>query len=152
MPIKGYGIPVDGASDDILHSTNSGIRCFTVKRMKSTQPLDDCTGKWETANPQTVPFFTATGYYFGRLLNEVLNVPVGLIHVSRGGSPIEAWMTPASLKDIPEKPIPATAVAPHIITSDAPVPASGRYLKLIHPDSNYATGLIATLEIEVYGN
>jgi sialate O-acetylesterase len=71
-------------------------------------PQDDCAGKWELANPQTTPGFTAAGYFFARLLNQVLHVPVGFIHTSWGGSPIEAWMTPNSLKDVPEKPIPLT--------------------------------------------
>jgi len=53
--------------------------------------------------------FTATGYFFGRLLNQALNVPVGLIHTSWGGSRIEAWMTPSSIKSvIADVEIPAT--------------------------------------------
>ncbi|KAA6339063.1 hypothetical protein EZS27_012984 [termite gut metagenome] len=108
MPMKGWVAPLAGGPDDIVHSTNQGIRCFTVQRASTAQPQEDCKGQWETANPQTVPFFTATGYYFGRLINSALNVPVGLIHTSWGGSRIEAWMPSAALKDIPEKPIPAT--------------------------------------------
>jgi hypothetical protein len=42
------------------------------------------------------------------MLNQALNIPVGLIHTSWGGSYIEAWMPPATFKDISEKPIPAT--------------------------------------------
>ncbi|MDR0844117.1 MAG: sialate O-acetylesterase, partial [Tannerella sp.] len=108
MPMKGWNTRIDGGPNDINHSTNPGIRCFTMVKASKAQAQDDCKGKWEEANPQTVPFFTATGYYFGRLINEALNVPVGLIHTSWSASRIEAWMTPASLKDIPEKIIPAT--------------------------------------------
>ncbi len=98
--------PIEGGPEAILLSSNSGIRCFTVNYVAKAVPLDDCTGIWETASPQTTPLFTATGYFFARLLNKVLNVPVGLIHASLGGSSIEAWMTPNSLKDIPGVPIP----------------------------------------------
>ena len=109
MPMKGYGgQPIEGGPDAIIHSTNPGIRCFTVKKASKSAPQDDCSGTWEIANPQTVPDFTATGYFFGRLLNQTLNVPVGLIHTSWGGSRIEAWMTPNSLNDIPGKPVPAS--------------------------------------------
>jgi sialate O-acetylesterase len=109
MPMKGfYNQPIEGGPDAIAHSYNRGIRCFTVKKLSKATPQDDCSGTWETANAQTVPDFTATGYFFGRLLNQALDVPVGLIHTSWGGSRIEAWMTPESLKDILEKPIPAT--------------------------------------------
>jgi sialate O-acetylesterase len=79
-----------------------------VQKASKAAVQEDCSGAWEIANPQTVPTFTATGYYFGKLLNQSLNIPVGLIHTSWGASRIEAWMTPESLKDIPEKPIPAT--------------------------------------------
>jgi sialate O-acetylesterase len=109
MPMKGYfDQPVEGGPDAIAHSNNRGIRCFTVKKSSKAAPQDDCSGTWEVANAQTVPDFTATGYFFARLLNQALDVPVGLLHTSWGGSRIEAWMTPESLKDIPEKPVPAT--------------------------------------------
>jgi len=109
MPMKGFrNEPIEGGPEAIAGSTNSGIRCFTVTKASKAAPQDDCTGVWEMANPQTTPGFTATGYFFGRLIHQALNVPVGLIHTSWGGSRIEAWMTPNSLKDIPEKPIPAS--------------------------------------------
>jgi sialate O-acetylesterase len=109
MPMKGFfEQPIEGGPDVIAHSNNRGIRCFTVQKSSKVEPQNDCSGTWEIANAQTVPNFTATGYFFGRLLNQALDVPVGLLHTSWGGSRIEAWMTPESLKDIPEKPIPAT--------------------------------------------
>jgi sialate O-acetylesterase len=109
MPMKGFfNQPIEGGPDAIAHSNNRGIRCFTVQKSSKIKPQDDCSGRWEIANAQTVPNFTATGYFFARLLNQALDVPVGLLHTSWGGSRIEAWMTPESLKDIPEKPVPAT--------------------------------------------
>ena len=109
MPMKGFSNePIEGGPEAIATSTNPGLRCFTVTKASKAAPQDDCKGTWETANPQTTPGFTATGYFFGRLINQALNVPVGLIHTSWGGSSIEAWMTPNALKDIPEKTIPAT--------------------------------------------
>ena len=109
MPMRGFrNEPIEGGPEAIATSANPGIRCFTVRKMSKAAPQDDCTGAWEIAGPQTTPGFTATGYFFARLINQTLNVPVGLIHTSWGGSRIEAWMTPNSLKDIPEKPIPAS--------------------------------------------
>ncbi|MDR2119677.1 MAG: sialate O-acetylesterase [Tannerella sp.] len=109
MPMKGWANqPVEGAPEAIAHSANRSIRCFTLQKASKATPQDDCTGTWEVAGPQTTPDFTATGYFFARFLNEALDVPVGLIHTSWGGSRIEAWMTPAALKDIPGKPVPAT--------------------------------------------
>ncbi|MDR2232593.1 MAG: sialate O-acetylesterase [Tannerella sp.] len=109
MPMKGFlDQPIAGGPEAIASSANNGIRCFTVTKMSTATPKQDCTGQWEIAGPGTTQNFTATGYYFARLLNQTLNVPVGLLHTSWGGSRIEAWMTPRSLKDIPEKTVPAT--------------------------------------------
>ena len=109
MPMRGWpNQPVEGGPEAIATSANTGIRCFTVMKVSKAAPQDDCTGVWEIAGPQTTAGFTATGYFFARLINRTLNVPVGLIHTSWGGSRIEAWMTPNSLKGIPEKLIPAS--------------------------------------------
>ena len=67
------------------------LRHFLVKQTMSTNPLTDVTGNWEVCSPQTVTNFTAVGYYFGRDLQRDLKVPVGLLHVSWGGTPAEAW-------------------------------------------------------------
>ena len=87
MPMKGFkNQPVEGANMDILRSTNQAIRLFTVKRSSTILAQTDVTGKWEEATPETVKEFSATGYYFGRLLNQTLNIPVGLILSAWGGS------------------------------------------------------------------
>jgi sialate O-acetylesterase len=134
MPMKGYyNQPVDGGPDAIAHSYNPGIRCFTAQKASKTTPQDDCAGAWEVAGPQTVPNFTATGYFFGRLISQALDVPVGLIHTSWGGSRVEAWMTPASLKDIPEKELPAT-------DADIKIPNGSPavlYHGMLHPLAGY---------------
>ncbi|RYG09623.1 MAG: sialate O-acetylesterase, partial [Chitinophagaceae bacterium] len=62
---------------------------------------------WKLAGPETVSNFSATAYYFGSLLSEMLNVPVGIINDSYGGSSIEAWMSPEDLKAFPEVKIPS---------------------------------------------
>ena len=87
MNMRMRGCPdgyIEGGPEAIVLSSNSGIRCFTVNYASKATPLDDCTGVWETASPQTTPLFTATGYFFARMLNQVLNIPVGLIHASLG--------------------------------------------------------------------
>lgn len=64
------------------------------------------TGSWKEASPATVRDFSATAYYFGRLVNEILDVPVGLIVAAWGGSACEAWMTADWLKAFPDAKIP----------------------------------------------
>lgn len=51
-------------------------------------------GVWVEAKPETIVRFSAVALFFGRHIQERLNVPVGLIHASNGGMPIEAFMSP----------------------------------------------------------
>ena len=79
-------------------STNSNIRLFTVKKNPSPTPLSDVTGKWEESSPQTSPSFSAVGYFFGRELQKQLNVPIGLIHTSWGGTAIQLWQSKEAME------------------------------------------------------
>jgi sialate O-acetylesterase len=93
MPMKGYNNqPIFGAIDAIFTSTNPNIRLFNVGMNKSMMPREDFKGKWDMANPETVHAFSATAYYFGRMLHNSLNVPIGLITSSWGGTMIQPWM------------------------------------------------------------
>ncbi len=53
--------------------------------------------KWSLCNTENLRSFSAVGYYFGLNLWQKLQIPIGLINISRGSSSIEAWMTPKSL-------------------------------------------------------
>jgi sialate O-acetylesterase len=100
MPMKGFkGQPIIGSNEAILRSANKNIRVYTVPRGASAAPQENSKpSEWKEAAPVAVSNFSATAYYFGRLLNELLNVPVGIINDSYSGSFIEAWMTPETLK------------------------------------------------------
>ena len=91
---------------DILRSKNLHIRLFTVKRTSTITPQNDVVGSWKEAAPVSVRDFSATAYYFGRLVNEILEVPVGLVVAAWGGSACEAWMTADWLKAFPDAKIP----------------------------------------------
>jgi sialate O-acetylesterase len=67
------------------------IRMYTVKKNPQAEPAEDTTGKWEVCTPQTVPGFSAVGYFFARRLYQTLKQPVGIIHTSWGGTPAEYW-------------------------------------------------------------
>lgn len=107
MPMKGFkNQPVENSNMDVLRSRNPQIRLFTVKRHSSVIPATDVTGNWKEAEPVSVRDFSATAYYFGKLINEILNVPVGLVVAAWGGSSCEAWMNADWLKAFPEARIP----------------------------------------------
>jgi sialate O-acetylesterase len=74
------------------------IRVFTVTKKGSVTPLDDCTGKWEVATPENTGHFSAVGYFFIRELNQKLKQPIGLIHTSWGGTPVETWIPESGMK------------------------------------------------------
>lgn len=99
MPMKGFkGQPVEGANSELLSCRDEGLRLFTVKRNAQLHPVDTVTGQWNEASAESVRQFSATAYYYGKALRKSLNVPVGLIVVSWGGSACEAWMNRSWVK------------------------------------------------------
>jgi len=82
------------------------IRLFSAERRISSKPMFNVPGAWSACSPETVPPFSAVGYFFGRDLHKTLDVPVGLIHSSWGGTPAEAWTSLPKLEADPKlKPI-----------------------------------------------
>jgi len=75
------------------------IRLFTVDRKTALEPQSDCKGAWVECDPKTVGGFSAVAYFFGRKLHQELQVPVGLVHTSWGGTPAEAWTERSFLHD-----------------------------------------------------
>lgn len=91
-------------SNEIKNANNQNIRFFTVPQkynFKSPQTELD-GGKWEATNSQTILNFSGVAYFFAKDVSEKNKVPVGIIHASLGGSPIQAWMDENSLKKYPE--------------------------------------------------
>jgi len=107
MPMKGFKAqPVEGAARDVMDSRDAQLRLFTVRRNSQLTPQDTVSGRWQEAAPASVRQFSATAYYFGRQLRHTLQVPVGLIVASWGGSSCEAWMRADWLQAFPGTKIP----------------------------------------------
>jgi sialate O-acetylesterase len=68
------------------------IRLISVPQFGTQEPQKDFKGKWEVCTPDSVKNFSAVGFYFGRQLYQTLDVPIGLIDDSWGGSAAEAWV------------------------------------------------------------
>ncbi|RYF12494.1 MAG: sialate O-acetylesterase, partial [Flavobacteriales bacterium] len=93
IPLKGLpNQPVKDSEALIAAANNSKLRMFSVKKTIATTPQEDCEGNWELTNPKNAPIFSAIAYQFGKLLQEKLGVPIGIIHSAYGGSPIRSWM------------------------------------------------------------
>jgi sialate O-acetylesterase len=79
------------------------IRQVKIDRQTSSFPLQDAShGGWQICSPKTAGNFTAVGYFFGRELHRELDIPIGLINSSWGGTIIEAWISGESLKNHPD--------------------------------------------------
>ena len=76
------------------------IRLFHVPRNATGVPQDDVEAQWKVCSPETIPTFSAVSYFFGRHLHRELDVPIGLIATSWGGTRIEPWTPPEGFAQV----------------------------------------------------
>ena len=110
-PLKSWSPPESEygkkALKDVAEANDPMLRMFAVTKKTADKPQDNVTsvkGQWDVTTPQTAAGggFTAVGYFFARELRAKLNVPVGIIHSSWGGTPAEAWTSREALEADPE--------------------------------------------------
>ena len=85
QPLRGYqGQPTFGSTMAVAKSRNPNLRLFTVDRVGSKTPLKDLDkyNGWQESSPENALDFSAVAYFFGSQLQEILGVPVGMIHTS----------------------------------------------------------------------
>lgn len=102
MPMSGFDRqPAKGTNDIIAKAKPATpIRIFNTDseggrwvRQFSKTPQEDCKGEWLENTPVNVSHTSVAAYYFARYVQEVLEVPVGIIVSTLGGSKVEAWMS-----------------------------------------------------------
>jgi len=93
MPLMGWppGDTITNSDYEIRNANYPLIRFATVQHAFSNEKQFNCVTAWQECTPQTAETFSATAYFFGKKLFKELNVPIGLIHSSWGGTPVEAW-------------------------------------------------------------
>jgi sialate O-acetylesterase len=134
MTLRGNSSPILNASEIILHADNPGLRLYKVGRASSLTPVTDTKGEWNEATSETAREYSALAFQFGQILQQKLKVPVGLILSSVGGTMIEAWMSPGSLKAFPQEKIPLS-----LDTVKAPYKeATALFNGMISPLTSYA--------------
>ncbi len=79
------------AKNEIANANYPSIRLFQVPLAGKVTPQKDVKGSWKVYSPQSIPNFSAVGYYFGRKLFNELKSPIGLIQSAYGGASAEAW-------------------------------------------------------------
>ncbi|MCB9878421.1 MAG: hypothetical protein H6835_12550 [Planctomycetes bacterium] len=67
------------------------LRVFTAQKQTANQPATDIAGEWVVCTPETVPYVSATGYFFARELLRAGRRPIGLVVSSWGGTRVQAW-------------------------------------------------------------
>jgi sialate O-acetylesterase len=88
---------------EIKQSTNTFIRQFAVPKRASADPEEDLTGgNWQVSSPSTSGEFSAVAYYYAKKLSSRLNVAVGIVNASWGGTFIEDWISYESLLSLPD--------------------------------------------------
>ena len=106
MPVKGFDRqPVENSLGYILSASQmeNKIRMFKVERARSFEDLDDCKGQWQVAAPESVANMSATAYFFAYNLAMGVDIPIGIINTSWGGTRVESWMPQSALEDILSK-------------------------------------------------
>jgi len=87
------------AVQEIANANYPNIRLFTVLKKVAQHPIADLDqGEWAVCSPETVPGFSAVGYFFGRKIHQELNVAIGLINTSWGGTVAETWTSSETIE------------------------------------------------------
>lgn len=93
---------VKDASIEISRANNPNIRSFNVKQAIGTEPKHEVEGTWQECTPATVGDFSAVAYFFARELNRDLDIPIGIINSSWGGTDIETWISDDAFSKLPD--------------------------------------------------
>ncbi len=126
--------PVFNAEEEIRAADFPLIRLFKVAKTKASLPARDLQGTWTPCSPETIDRikFSAAGYFFGRKIHRELNVPVGLIDSTWGGTRIEVWTPPAGFAALPSLADFSDALKTPGQKAEGSEPAS-LYHAMIHP-------------------
>ncbi|RZA36354.1 MAG: 9-O-acetylesterase [Lysobacteraceae bacterium] len=91
------------ASSELANPSAPTIRLLTIPQVASVIPLDKLppSAQWQQVNAGTLREFSATCFFFARELQKSIDVPMGLIDASWGGSRIEAWIGADALRSDP---------------------------------------------------
>ncbi len=109
---------IQNAKQELAAGNQPKIRLFQVPHITSGLPEQDFNVPWQHCTPQTLAAgnyggFSATGYFFGRMLQKELGVPIGLIDTSWGGTRIEPWTPPVGFASVEKLKGIANAIKQH---------------------------------------
>ncbi len=125
-------LPVHRALDaraEIAGATDERIRMLTIPNDSSPSPLREFRHEvaWQVTSPDTVANFSALCYFFARELRRTVDVPMGLVNASWGGSAISSWMDEASLRALGGQEEPLAILADFRANAEQANSRWGRY-------------------------
>lgn len=120
--------------DEMPNATNKNIRLFYVPKSTSGFPQENCGGSWKVCTPEEMKHFSAVGYFFGKKIQQALNVPIGLINSNWGGTPAETWTPKNEVENDSELNSAAQKLKP---TDWWPTLPGYAYNAMIYPITNF---------------
>jgi sialate O-acetylesterase len=93
---------VDNAEQECAAADFPLIRHFKAPKNFRPAPEKDINARWEITTPEGIGDESAVAFFFGRRLHQALNVPVGLINCSWGGTRIEPWTPACGFEGLPD--------------------------------------------------
>ena len=97
-----YFAGVTNEAQEIASANYPLIRMFTGAAAKTLEPQTRVAGEWRVCSPETVPAFSAVGYFFARDLQKEIKVPVGIVTLAFGASTAEAWIRRETMANDPQ--------------------------------------------------
>ena len=99
MQWKMRGFGVDHFKASVEKANHPQIRYLHVPQTLAFEEQEDIKAKWSTCSPKTVLAYSAVAYFFAEKLHAELDVPIGLVSTSWGGSSAEAWVDDETIAD-----------------------------------------------------
>lgn len=102
FPVRGDWARLADADRVVADMGRPALRLLQIKNTTSLTPLDDASVEygWVESSP-AAESFSAIGYLYGRMLQDSLEVPVGVIDATWGGTTVEAWTPREALNGVP---------------------------------------------------
>lgn len=104
MPLNGFwNNPIKDANESIANAASyKGLRFANITKKNGATPQENCEGKWQASTPESLQWCSATAFHFATSLGKILDVPVGIINCSWGGSTVEGWLPAEILQTYPD--------------------------------------------------
>ncbi|MFZ9586471.1 MAG: sialate O-acetylesterase [Crocinitomicaceae bacterium] len=134
MTFTGYKKePVANANEELIQANEeSGIRMFNVEKYASYELIVPAKGDWLVSSSQNLANFSAVAYYYAVNLQKELQVPIGIINSSYGGSTIEGWLNQGNIQKYDDYPM-----NPDIPDSESYLRPNVMFQGMVRPFRNY---------------